>query len=296
MSMLLRLLLPKSNHQPPSTTLWISLLFILLVAPAAFAATPDTDTTAAHTKNSSGLAKKIRNDKLTQFLSQVTAEDQQAISNLIDQYRKAPVIKQPFDSNRLSYGAPGAPLRMVEWVDMQCSHCRNLFMALQDIKQMVPEGSWSLESRNYPLDGECNPQAGRSRKPGVSCLAAKVLICTADRPDAESVRHKIFDQQRILIKERIWNVAATDEASRKKLEACVDSEQTRATILADIADAEAYGFEGTPLVVINGRKAPSSPPIVYALILAEGDADAEPFKALPPPQKIEAHDASHDHH
>ena len=151
----------------------------------------------------------------------------------------------------------------------------------------------------FPLDDDCNPYGPRSRKPGVSCLAAKVLICLADKPNIKEIRNELFAQQRFLTKDIIWNTAAENGDALKELKACVDSEKTKAILKEDIELAEAHKIRGTPLVVINGRKASAVPPIIYALILAEGNVNAEPFTKLPPPQEIKqqpGHEGhNHDH-
>lgn len=235
--------------------------------------------------------------ELTKFLAAYSPEDQQAISNLLDEYRKTGVINEPIDAKRQLFGNDSAPTSVLEWIDIQCPHCKNLNSALEELKQMTPPNSWRVELRHYPLDNECNPAIPSSRKPGVSCLAAKVMICLSGKPNAQEVRNQLFDQQRILTKEMIWNTAASNADELNGLKSCVDSPATAATLKADIDLAEKHQISGTPLVVINGKQAPSAPPIIYALILADGNPDAKPFQSLPAPKpmpKEEGHEG-HNH-
>jgi hypothetical protein len=50
----------------------------------------------------------------------------------------------------------------------------------------------------------------------------------------------------------------------------------------DIALALRYEPDGTPLVLVNGKKASAFAPFLYALVLTGGRADDAAFAALPP--------------
>jgi len=232
--------------------------------------------------------------ELGTFLSKFAPEDQQAMSNFIDEYSKAKLIDKSAVPKRIIFGSEKNPVQLVEWIDIQCPHCKNLSFALEELKEVAPPNSWAIESRHYPLDIECNPNTFPSKKPGVSCLAAQILICLSDQPTFDDVKLELFRQQSFLSIEGIWNTVTTDAEERKKVEACVSSPETAKQLKADIDYAEAHNISGTPLVVINGRKASSIPPVIYALILAKGDSKAPAFATLPTPKEIK-HDTDHDH-
>ncbi len=234
--------------------------------------------------------------ELTTFLSKFAPEDQQAMSNLIDEHRKAKLIDQPAAPERITFGSEKMPVQLVEWIDIQCPHCKNLSFALEELREVTPPNSWAIESRHFPLDKECNPHAFPSKKPGVSCLAAKILICLSDQPTLDDVKLELLRQQSFLSIEGIWNTVTTDADERKTIETCVNSPETAKQLKEDIDYAETHNIRGTPLVVINGRKASSLPPVIYALILAKGDSNAPAFAALPAPKKIKHnHENEHDH-
>ncbi len=256
-------------------------LIIPLIASMTFTASPQAFADA--------------DEELSKFIAGYSTQNQQAISNLLNDYKKADFIANDISIARQSFGSADAPVSLLEWIDIQCPHCKNLNAALNELQQLAPGSSWRIESRHYPLDAECNPQIPRSKKPGVSCLAAKALICLADSPKLHDIRLELFNQQRFLSKEIIWDTVAQNDDELRSLKACVNSEKTAATLRADIELAEKHKITGTPLVVINGRKAPSIPPFIYTLILAKGNPDAEPFKALPPPAPMKKH-STHDGH
>lgn len=222
---------------------------------------------------------------LVEFLSSMPPDLQQLTSNYLAIFRSARKSERQTDAQRLLWGTPEAPVRIVDWIEIRCPHCKNLDTALERIREIAPPGSWSEEARNFPLDRECNPYVGRTDNSGVSCLAAKILICYAGTPEADTVRRRLFAEQERLTRERIWEIAADDGDARTKLEGCVKSTATATELRKDIDEAvKKYGIEGTPLVVINGRPAPAFPALIYALILAGGDANASGFAVLPPPQ------------
>ena len=50
---------------------------------------------------------------------------------------------------------------------------------------------------------------------------------------------------------------------------------------SDIELAARYQIDGTPLVLVNGRKATSFPPFLYAMVLTGGRTDHPAFATLP---------------
>jgi serine/threonine-protein kinase len=220
---------------------------------------------------------------LEQFLNSLPPRLQEATGDALAMYRAAQPVNKPLDPRRLTYGSASAPVHLIEWTDIRCPHCKNMEAHLDEIRRISPDGSWSQETRHYPLDNECNPNIERSGG-GISCLAARLEICLIGSPEFSRVRSKLFEEQENLTKERIWEIASQDSERRKTLEACVDSPATAATLQEDIAYAEQHGITGTPLVVINARKAPALPAFMFALIMAQGRADDPGFAVLPKPR------------
>jgi hypothetical protein len=62
----------------------------------------------------------------------------------------------------------------------------------------------------------------------------------------------------------------------------------------DVEYAWRYQPEGTPLVVVNGRKATQSGAFLYSMALTGGDAKSPAFERLPPPNLADEH-AGHGH-
>ncbi|MCE9673619.1 thioredoxin domain-containing protein [Myxococcus stipitatus] len=234
---------------------------------------------------------------LEAYLRGLPAAQQQLVSNALAMYRRD-TPRPAAAPARHRYGPPDAPVKIVEWTDSKCPHCKALVEELAVLKTRVPEGKMSLEARQFPLDGACNPAMQRRGPdaPTVRCVAARAQICLEGASDFWSLREKLFAQQAILDTERVMEIASSGSVPRAQLEACMASPATAAKLQEDSSYALRYNFTGTPLVVVNGRQAIPSAPFLYALVMADGNPSDPAFDVLPPPSAV-AHDdhAGHNH-
>jgi serine/threonine-protein kinase len=81
---------------------------------------------------------------------------------------------------------------------------------------------------------------------------------------------------------------------REELSACVESPETDAKLQDDVAWATEHGIEGTPMVLLDGRPAAPFGPLLFALILTQGDATHPIFASLPEGVLRDPHEG-HDH-
>jgi serine/threonine-protein kinase len=92
-----------------------------------------------------------------------------------------------------------------------------------------------------------------------------------------------------LTSEQVFALAAP-YVPRLELEACVNSPAAAGRLADDIALASQTDADGTPIVLVNGRRGTSFGPFLYAMVLTRGDAEKAAFAALPP-----ANPAAHLH-
>jgi serine/threonine-protein kinase len=177
-------------------------------------------------------------------------------------------------------GPENAPLRITEFTDVRCDHCAALHRTLARLRQRFDAVAFSVEPRQFPLDGECNPSM-RQRSDPVRCLAAKALICMEGRESYLDYSGALFERQKTLTAAQVIALAAP-HVPRSEMEACVASPDTSRKLGDDISLALEYQPEGTPLVLINGRRAVSFPPFLVAMVLTRGAADLPAFASLPP--------------
>jgi protein-disulfide isomerase/uncharacterized membrane protein len=220
---------------------------------------------------------------LEEYLRGLSPQEQQFVSNALDQYRRDVPLPAKAPARRLD-GSVDAPVKIVEWTDPMCPHCKMLVEAMAAMKKHVPEGKMSLEARNYPLDGACNPTIPPEHTDGgLRCLTVKATICLEGAPDFWELREKLFEAQRALTVNTVMTIASSGTVNRSQLEACVNSPDTNRRLQEDIAYAQQHHIDGTPLVVVNGREVMPGVPILYSLVMAGGDPNAPAFRVLPRP-------------
>lgn len=258
-----------------------AIVFLLLVFPGLHTPVGNTNMTSlkAAVHNASGRGDPKKNP-MARFLLSLPPKLQQVISQALAEYRHEPKIDHPVDKKRLVYGTASAPVHVVEWIDLRCPHCKHMEEALQQIRKITPPGSWSWEVHYFPLDGECNPFIQRDAG-GISCLASKMLICLSGSPEVNKIRDDMFEHQRELNRERLWKMVRRSSRPQTQLKQCVQSGKTEDALLSDIREAMRYKIQGTPLVVVNDKKAMGVPAFIYSLIVTMGRANDPAFKVLP---------------
>lgn len=217
-------------------------------------------------------------------LEQLPPDGQQFMSALRQYYMTAPVVGYAREP-RQRWGPGDAPVRLVEWTDVRCPHCRDLLESMEVVKRLVPPGRISTESRQYPLDSECNRSLKGTDGSGVRCLGARVQLCVEGTPEYGKIVSKLFAEQASLTPEKVLELAGSGSMSREALERCVKSPETERKLQEDIAYADQFQPRGTPFVIMNGKVMPPAPlaVFVYLMALAEGRTDRPGFGALPPP-------------
>lgn len=220
---------------------------------------------------------------LAGFVASLPPAGRQGLADTLEVYRRSPAL--PLPPPRALLGPGTAPVRVTEWTDVLCGHCADLHETWRSVLPHLPPGSVALESRHYPLDGECNPLIKARGQSPVRCLAARVQICLESDPNAFDFQGALFAAQRGLTPEQVLGLAARHRP-RAEVEACAASEATRARLQEDMELAARYEPEGTPLVAVNGRRATSYGPFLYAIVLARGDAGHRAFASLPPPKPL----------
>lgn len=220
---------------------------------------------------------------LPTFLARATPMERQAWSDALSVYRTMPIpADRPPERNRL--GEASAPVKVVEWTDIRCPHCKHFNEKLESLLALLPTGSLSVEVRNFPLDGACNPVIAQSAG-GLSCDGALALICLERAPDFWRLREKLFEAQNSLTRDRILEIATSSfTVTRPELEACMVSADTRARLAEDIRYAQLYNPTGTPTITVNGRLAPTLDSFVYILAMTGGNPDAPVLASLPAPR------------
>ena len=241
---------------------------------------------ASRTPKSTGAAisegRALSEQQVLDYFARLTPAEAQATADARAEWLAGKVPDFPVPATRQRFGPADAPMKIVEFTDVLCGHCRTLVAMLNELKKATPKGRISIEPRYFPLDGECNPHAGPPKGDGVRCLGAKVQLCLEGRPEYWEVRDALFENQSTLSQEKIWELATGKGISRAELEGCVKSPATVEKLQTDIAWAMAYGIEGTPLVIVNGKESTGMGPFLFGMAMSGGDPSSKFFAKLPP--------------
>jgi protein-disulfide isomerase len=220
---------------------------------------------------------------LARFLRELPGPARRAVVDAVQAYRSSEPVVEDRYGTRPKVGPAGAPVRIVDFVDVGCSHCAHLMETLDQIRRELPGSPFTVETRYFPLDGACNAVIpGGSGDPlSTRCLGAKLLLCGQDNAGYDALKHRIFENHARLTPADLyrWSTELLGE-ERGALDACVNDSKTEKKLAADVDFAKNFNPRGTPIVVINGREAAPLPPFLYAIILAQGDPKASGFQEL----------------
>jgi len=220
--------------------------------------------------------------QVMEYFEHLAPMEAQATADARAAWLKAEVPDFVPPPTRARWGPADAPVKIVEFTDVLCGHCRQLVAMLNKLKEAVPEGHLSIEPRYFPLDGECNSIVGQPKGDGVRCLGAKLQLCLEGRPELWAVRDALFENQATLNVEKIWELAAEHGVKKADVQACIASPETAEKLAADVAYAMAYNISGTPLVLVNGKETMGLGPFLLGLAMSKGDPHSKYFSKLPP--------------
>jgi serine/threonine-protein kinase len=225
--------------------------------------------------------------ELARLIRESPEQVRQLLSDMLADYAASPVWEPP--PARTVIGPPGSRLVLTEWSDTLCSHCAQLHETLLQLQERFGPDAFSLAPHYYPLDPSCNAGMERREKSDpLPCTSARVQICAEGRPGAFELTGELFRRQRELTEPLLLELAGR-VVPQAELEACLHSPETERKLQGDIAWAIKHGIQGTPLLLVGGRKVMPFPPLIYALALTRGSPSHPEFAALPPPQPLPLH-------
>jgi protein-disulfide isomerase len=221
-----------------------------------------------------------RDREIANVIENLSPQLEQDFADSLARYAQSPRL--PMRPPRALVGEAEAPVRITEFIDTLCSHCATMHDTMSELEQRLPPGAFSIESRHFPLDSSCNPVLERESTAPVRCFSAKAQICMEGQPSAFEFTRSLFGNRRSLDRERVLELAEPF-MPREQLEACIASPETATRLADDIDWALEHDIQGTPLILLNGRKVDAFGPLLYALVLTRGESSSPAFDALPTP-------------
>lgn len=147
-------------------------------------------------------------------------------------------------TDRPMRGTRQAPVTIVEYSDFECPYCRAVSPAIQDVLSTYADQVRFVYKHN-PLSFHATAE------PAARYFEA---ISLQNEIEAWRFHDRVFEQQRNLSRgvEALPEIIADLEIDRERLEHDLASDTVTQRIAADRAEAERFGFDGTPAFLING--------------------------------------------
>lgn len=182
-------------------------------------------------------AQKARAQEEQKMVEEESKKREEEFSN-----PKAPEIAE----GRAFEGAKDAPITIVEYSDYQCPFCRRGHNTMQQVLDAY-EGKVKVVFKNFPIE-RIHPLALPASK-------YYEAIALQDIEKANKFKAAIFEGQEELNSggEKFLDAAAKKVgANLAKVKKDMESDEVKKRIESDRAEAEKFGFSGTPGYLING--------------------------------------------
>ena len=162
-------------------------------------------------------------------------------------------------SHLLRKGPIDAKMKLVEFADFLCPHCKNKHKDVKRFLETHPDVSFQLYL--YPLDQACNPQIKFSAG-GVSCDVSKILICGVQQNKGLELLESLFEKQeewasskgnKDKFKKLTQEIIETNNLNEAKLTECLQDKNTTARLKQSVETGMRSKIIGTPTFYINGK-------------------------------------------
>ena len=137
-------------------------------------------------------------------------------------------------------GAEDAPITIVEFADYECPYCKRAKDAVDKVIKTYGD-QVRFSYRDYPLSFHENAQAAAE---GGHCANAQGLFW--------SYHDKVMASPDVS-PAALKSIAGAIGLDQEKFDTCMDKNEQKAAVEADIAAAKELGINGTPVFYVNGR-------------------------------------------
>jgi len=206
--------------------------------------------------------EKAPGAQIQQLVLMVTPDGNHAIEG----YNVIPFGEKPFaatrellrkEANGPYHGPASKDLEIVEFVDLQCPHCKAAQGIMEELAKDFPKAHIAVEL--FPLVS-IHPSAYK---------AAKYAVCAQQISTGAFFKyiHEVFETQEGLAPmtdDALLKAAATRAGLDPNATAnCANSQAARDSVDAQMRLAAAAGVDQTPLLAVNGRMLPDFNAIPY---------------------------------
>ena len=141
-----------------------------------------------------------------------------------------------------TFGKKGAKVKIVEFADYQCPHCKTATEAFKKIRANYKD-KIEYVYIDYPIN-----------QSGISKTVAMGAACAAKQNKYWEYHELAFSKQSSLTKESVVTLAKDLKLDEPSFVACVANAETSAFIERSKAEGDRVGVSGTPTIFVNGRR------------------------------------------
>lgn len=136
-----------------------------------------------------------------------------------------------------------SPTKIVEYGDLQCSHCREAFFELEMLLQ-DPELEFVFAFRHFPLKVQHE----------MAQMAAEATEAAAKQSKFWELHHLIYENQVQLSEAKLYEWAKKLKLDIKSFESDLHEHRYKAQVREDFLSGVRSGVNGTPTIFINGYR------------------------------------------
>ena len=155
----------------------------------------------------------------------------------------------------LSLGNKTAKMRIVEFADPLCFHCKKAHKILKSF--LKNHSDVNFQFYLFPLDKQCNINIQHSGG-GRSCELSKAIICGEKQNKGLEVHDIIFEQQKKFTHKTFVEILKTIEQKTNVnldlLKFCMNSAQTKRILEHQAFVGTELGIPGTPTLFVNEKR------------------------------------------
>jgi protein-disulfide isomerase len=187
----------------------------------------------------------------------IVIEGQEKKQKMAEIQRRVAQMKNPLkpeiETNRIIKGNASAPITIVEYSDFQCPYCAVGAKTMEQLFKKY-DGRIRLIYKHNPLP---------FHKAALPAAVYFEAIARQDSKKALKFHDILFADQRRLEKgeQALREIAASLGIDMKILDKDLKSKEVIERIQKDMAEANKFGFSGTPAFIVNGISLPGAYPL-----------------------------------
>lgn len=148
-------------------------------------------------------------------------------------------------------GQEYAKLEIIMYTDFECPWCKRVHALVAKLAEKY-ERQVRFVRKEFPLDMKCNRLLTTPMHQW-ACLAAYYAKCAGKQGKFWAFHNEVYSNQSILSEQTLTNIAKLLSLNLDELNKCVNSNEVKEAVKADIEEGLRYNISGTPVFRIGDK-------------------------------------------